>query len=381
LDGNTALINYVTGNGTLGTAESPHVIKDYIIDAGGSGTPIGLNHITLFLRIINCTLYNCGSTAGNYGLNILNSNHITIENCTLLNNPRYSINVETCSNITINNCTIFDCSAGIYTDYSSQILIEKNTIRNLLYGAFDVNYGQNINITNNKVNSVGGTGIWLRNIKNSNVLNNRFSGTDEGLIIDAISDESEYILIKNNHFNNSASDGFLLQSMNNCNFTENIVFNATYNGLKFFGDCLDNNFYYNAFVDCKWGPTRVSYSYTELRNSYDNGSVGNFWGDYQTRYPDATAINGIWNTPYVVNNTERYDTYSPDQQDNFPLESFGIHGNFKPVEPGDTDNLLVPNFWIVLLIEFLIFIGIIFGLVIYIRYQTEIKNFIESKRR
>jgi hypothetical protein len=42
--------------------------------------------------------------------------------------------------------------------------------------------------------------------------------------------------------------------------------------------------------------------------SWDNGKEGNYWGDYLTKYPNATEIDtsGIGNTPYVVdsNNTD-----------------------------------------------------------------------------
>jgi hypothetical protein len=52
-------------------------------------------------------------------------------------------------------------------------------------------------------------------------------------------------------------------------------------------------------------------------NVWDNGypSGGNYWRDYQTRYPNATEIDssGIWNTPYVIdaNNTDRYPLMAP----------------------------------------------------------------------
>ncbi len=37
-------------------------------------------------------------------------------------------------------------------------------------------------------------------------------------------------------------------------------------------------------------------------NSWDNGSIGNYWANYSTRYPDATEIGntGIGDTPYVI---------------------------------------------------------------------------------
>jgi hypothetical protein len=50
-------------------------------------------------------------------------------------------------------------------------------------------------------------------------------------------------------------------------------------------------------------------------NFWDNGSVGNYWSDYLTRYPNASEIgsSGIGDTPYVIgaNNTDNYPLMAP----------------------------------------------------------------------
>jgi nitrous oxidase accessory protein NosD len=47
-------------------------------------------------------------------------------------------------------------------------------------------------------------------------------------------------------------------------------------------------------------------------DNYPTG--GNYWSDYETRYPDATEMDssGIWNTPYLMNQ---------NNADRFPLKS------------------------------------------------------------
>lgn len=44
--------------------------------------------------------------------------------------------------------------------------------------------------------------------------------------------------------------------------------------------------------------------------AWDNGVRGNYWSDYQSKYPKATELNasGIWNLPYVIdeNNTDHF---------------------------------------------------------------------------
>ena len=47
-------------------------------------------------------------------------------------------------------------------------------------------------------------------------------------------------------------------------------------------------------------------------NVWDNGFEGNYWSDYEDRYPNAKELDGsgIWNTPYFINE---------NNQDNYPL--------------------------------------------------------------
>jgi hypothetical protein len=48
---------------------------------------------------------------------------------------------------------------------------------------------------------------------------------------------------------------------------------------------------------------------------WDSGKEGNYWSDYQTRYPDAKekGTSGIGDTPYIIdeNNTDHYPLMSP----------------------------------------------------------------------
>jgi hypothetical protein len=50
-------------------------------------------------------------------------------------------------------------------------------------------------------------------------------------------------------------------------------------------------------------------------NVWDNGTVGNYWSDYQTKYPEAEEIDnsGIENIPYVVytGNIDHYPLAKP----------------------------------------------------------------------
>jgi parallel beta-helix repeat protein len=68
----------------------------------------------------------------------------------------------------------------------------------------------------------------------------------------------------------------------------------------------DNSIFYNSFVN---NTNQVIFTNgLALANVWDNGSSGNYWSDYLTKYPNATQVDssGVWNTPYLIdaNNTD-----------------------------------------------------------------------------
>jgi parallel beta-helix repeat protein len=75
----------------------------------------------------------------------------------------------------------------------------------------------------------------------------------------------------------------------------------------------NNTIYHNNFINNKGGEAVDSGSVNVWDDGYPSG--GNYWSDYQTRYPGAKQIDssGIGNTPYVIdsNNTDRYPLMQP----------------------------------------------------------------------
>ena len=79
-----------------------------------------------------------------------------------------------------------------------------------------------------------------------------------------------------------------------------------------FWGASNNTIYHNNFIN---NPTQAydgSFNSPFSVNTWDNDypSGGNYWSDYQSKYPSATEIDnsGIGNTPYIIdpNNTDRY---------------------------------------------------------------------------
>ena len=61
--------------------------------------------------------------------------------------------------------------------------------------------------------------------------------------------------------------------------------------------------------------SRDSYSYGNDIVSWDNGTMGNYWSDYTTKYPSAIQVgsSGIGNTPYEIDaeNMDKYPLMQP----------------------------------------------------------------------
>jgi hypothetical protein len=77
---------------------------------------------------------------------------------------------------------------------------------------------------------------------------------------------------------------------------------------------------------------------------WDNGSVGNYWSDYQSRYPNATEIgdSGIGNTPYMINEST---TYSDDYANGTHVTGIAVLGTaidrYPLISPYNSSNIAI----------------------------------------
>ena len=280
-------------------------------------------------------------------------------------------------NVTVSGFTIQNYDVGIsvgsgygYPDIDNTALnchIQGNKLLNGNYGIW-VGGGIGFNIANNTVLNNRECGIYLYPVAiNGTVTGNCISGNGwqkssehEGGInlLDAnnitIADNNltanyeginlEFATIVNIHGNNitnSQDSGIIFgQFCGNVSvYDNNLTRNAVANGLiGFFDPSLNdryaigsvsywrslnysNNFVYrNNFFDnskqviCIFLDWDIGYNITDVV-SWDNGTIGNFWSDYQSKYPNATEIgsSGIGSLPYVIdeNNTDHYPLMAP----------------------------------------------------------------------
>lgn len=148
-----------------GTFSDPYMIKDLVIDGGGSGTGILIGSKKVYFRIENCTIYNCES-----GIRLALSC-----NGTLLKN----------------NCSYNDI--GIYLDGWTDLT-------HWSWEQYLYFYCMNNTLTNNTINNNGQYGVYMRNSDNNSILGNNINQNEYGIYFDYYNDNNTIIsnsLIKN----------------------------------------------------------------------------------------------------------------------------------------------------------------------------------------
>jgi parallel beta-helix repeat protein len=271
-----------------------------------------LNETAIFLTgRTNVTIKNMGIACFGVGIALVNS-----LNCTISGNKLYS-NYGYPGAIFLNNSlnnwitqnflnTTAQIGVGLWS-FSSNNIISENKIsdsgsagiliggsNNTILGnniekgsdAIDISFSSNAVIGNN-ISS--GEGISLFSASNNLVSKNLINASDYG------------IYGGTENYNNT----FFLNTIGNCKAT--LGFND-----DGFNDDTNSTFYDNNFVNCSLnvsylnefykGPHYYSSPQIIETHNWDNGTQGNYWSDYQTKYPNAKEVNntGTYDTPYTV---------------------------------------------------------------------------------
>jgi len=173
-----------------------------------------------------------------------------------------------------------------------------NKVRILNVEGIRVNSSRNKIINNTIKSAYYGIQLW-RNSDNNNVINNTITSCDFcGLYIYR---SNRNFVSGNKIFGNF--HGMRIKGSSNNTVYGNKISNNTY-GLELCCGADFNTIYFNSFIN---NTEKNAHDY--LINNWDNGKVGNYWSDYQDKYPSANQENGIWDTPYSIDGGENFDRY------------------------------------------------------------------------
>jgi parallel beta-helix repeat protein len=250
-----------------------------------------------------------------------------------------------CSNIDIENIDFENIVIGVQLTHCSKITINDNNFESIEKNSIIAYFCDNITIENNNIDF--GNGINILDSENNIINKNTISNTETAINID----NSNNNIISLNSINNN-ENGIYSKGKEN-EISDNIIFENSDYGIYLLTNSNDNNIYANnlyenritvrikgsrnndvffnnlrdslekaVYICC--GATQnavfnnsfinnkrdVDFTILSVNYFYKNG-YGNYWDDYVEKYPNANQINGIWDIPYDIPET--------NTQDEFPL--------------------------------------------------------------
>lgn len=305
------------GSGLAGTGISLHngrnvTIKNVEIK--------GFDFAIYFLDSSNNSIMSNNITGNHYGIYFLDSSNNVLRKNTMFNNtwnffvfgPRLAdfLNDVDATNTVDDKPICYwtndaDRSVPLNAGYVALVKCTRITVKNL-------------DLSNNKES------ILLAYTTNSTIIKNNIEDNIVGIMLRYSSDN----IISGNNITNNNFGIFLRDSSNNSMILNDITYNkvgfdlyhSTDNAIS--GNNITNNnsgvrldssssnrIYNNDFIK-----NTVQVETSKSVNHWDYGypDGGNYWSDYQERYPNASELNNsdIWDTPYVIDE---------NNQDNYPI--------------------------------------------------------------
>ena len=205
-----------------------------------------------------------------------------------------------------NRTQVYPLLRGITMNSRSNVTIKNIKIKSFYEGLY-LNSSSGINISGNTI--IAEIGIGLTSSHNNTISRNIITKARIGIFLS----KSTHNIISGNYIINNG-EGIFLQDSSNQIIIRNYIANNV-NGTYIFSPPFrvpgssNNLFYHNSFVN----NTRQIYMFkgfavTDPVNSWDNGSEGNYWGNYY--YVVDNDGDGIGDSPIV---------FDENNQDNYPL--------------------------------------------------------------
>ena len=290
------------------------------------------------------------------GIIYVNKNNITIDgnNHKLQSESKTGIIISETENVTIKNMQIISCSYGIKLSSSSNNNIVRNTISSNTKDGIFLESSNNNNIENNKISN-NGNGIVIGSISNRNsIIGNTIENNGFGIFLwDSSSNK-----IKNNKIISNRHGGVYLNPSSNNIISENNITNqvesirlvstSRFNNIignnftntdfcVYLGSAANNNIiYHNNFM-----ATLLQVDCYSTFNIWDNGSLGNYWIDYDGL---DTNGDGVGDSPYVIddNRTDNYPLMAPYVTAEVTVPSFPSP-SIEPTPQVTKESLLTPT--------------------------------------
>jgi len=216
--------------------------------------------------------------------------------------PAFNINgisLDGRSNVTITNVTIRAFWMGIQFETSTDNTILGVTITKSYHGMRVINSRGNA-VRESNISANYHDGIQLYSSNNNSLQRNTLSNKDYAIRVE----DSFYNRITENDIKGNKDGIVLIESSHNLIMGNRLIGNVE--ALWIFAS-FNNVICQNHFINNTQHVVSL-----DSQSNWDNGVEGNYWGDYEERYPDAEELDesGIWDTPYSIDE---------NNQDNYPI--------------------------------------------------------------
>jgi len=264
--------------------------------------PIIIEKSNIILDGAGHTLQGPGNGTGIY---LYSETNVTIQNINIKNFD-YGIRLVWSSGNVIRGNIVTCKFDGVRLSSSSNNTLFQNIIADNGYEGLNIFHSSfNVILKNSIINNTG-NGIWLCSADNNTISSNTIANNGNyGIWLHTSSNNTVF----NNSITNNKEDGIQIAFSSNNNIIQANNITGNNYGIRIFGSS-NNRIYHNSLVD----NSIQAWVEPGYGNVWDNGfpSGGNYWGDYEERYPDANELDGsgLWDTPYVIDE---------NNQDNYPL--------------------------------------------------------------
>jgi parallel beta-helix repeat protein len=240
---------------------------------------------------------------------LLSCQNITVQNLNITQRRQAMLLVGVTDSLITRNI-IANSENGIIMKGSSNNRIIKNLIANNTDGIY-LEASQLNEISGNKITFTAKFGVHIEDSSKNSITYNYIAHCRIGYTMNR---GGGNIFSGNTVIYSKEKGMHIGESVNNIVSGNNIAWSRGY-ALTISGTVGNNSIHHNNFVNNAACDPHQGYPGANTLNQWDDGREGNFWADYQNRYPTGkeTVALGIWDTPVVMNenNIDRFPLIAP----------------------------------------------------------------------